>query len=216
MYYEFVSKQMGETTVTLRKWWYLFWTTLLVGGVAAFVPGSILLFTDRTFVADFTTGEYIFNLVQLFGAGLMFSVLSQMGFFAYLTLNYIALSIFRQPVLWKTLQVIVVVVVAFDLVYLPYSAEGSSPLWTYMLLTALLVGLSALMANWKVRMTNKTAWIPTMFFLVTATALEAVPALQENNWNGIVTMMIPLFACNAWQILKLHTLVGTGSQAQGN
>ncbi len=146
----------------------------------------------------------------------MFSVLSQMGFFAYLTLNYIALSIFRQPALWKTLQVIVILVVIFDLIYLPYSAEEASPLWTYVLLTVLLVGLSALMANWKVRMTNRTAWIPTMFFLVAATALEAVPALQENNWNGIVTMMIPLFACNAWQILKLHTLVGGRTQEQGS
>lgn len=71
---------------------------------------------------------------------------------------------------------------------------------------ALIIG-ALIVAIWKKELTNSSAFVPTLFFVFVATALESVPALREQNAASTITMAIPLFLCNAWQILNLHRVV---------
>jgi len=46
--------------------------------------------------------------------------------------------------------------------------------------------------------------------MVAVTVLEAWPSLNtEGGASAVIFMMVPLFACNAYQILMLHRLVKT-------
>lgn len=194
--------------MNLRNWWYLFWSTLVVGGITAFLTSFVLMISDVRFLEELTAGGFIFNGINFFGSGLMYSVFSQMGFFAYLMINYIALSIIRRMELWKVVQVILTIVVLVDLVVLPLIQFESPKAWYVYLVIPVLLSLGAyLVGYYKVKATNPSAWIPTLFFMIAATAIEAVPALKVDHFADIAQMMIPLFACNAWQILQLHKLV---------
>jgi KinB signaling pathway activation protein len=194
--------------LNLRNWIYLFWTTLLAGAVSAMLAGMYLQFTDQEFHVPGASGVG-FNLMMMAMGGLMFSIISQMGFFAYLTVNYIAMGIIRKKYWWNMLQLLIIMVVLFDAAYLRYIHFGeNNTLLSYMGLPVLMLVAALIIAYWKVRMTNRSAWIPTIFFISVGTIVEAVPGLQQNNTASTVFMTVPLLACNAWQILMLHKLVG--------
>lgn len=190
--------------MNLKKWAYLFGTTLLVGAGASFIIGLYLQITDPQ-LQIFDLPLILFNI----GIGLMFSVLSQMGFFAYLTLNYIARGIITKKVLWSTTQWIIIIVVFIDLIYLRYTnfVENNQGIVGYSILPVVLLGLSVLLAIWKSKLTNSSAFTPTVFFLFAITAIEVIPALRENAVSTTLLMIVPVFCCNVWQILKLHTLL---------
>lgn len=190
--------------MNLKKWAYLFGTTLLVGAGASFIIGLYLQITDPQ-LQIFDLPLILFNI----GIGLMFSVLSQMGFFAYLTLNYIARGIITKKVLWSTTQWIIIIVVFIDLIYLRYTnfVENNQGIIGYSVLPVVLLGLSVLLAIWKSKLTNSSAFTPTVFFLFAITAIEVIPALRENAVSTTLLMIVPVFCCNVWQILKLHTLL---------
>jgi KinB signaling pathway activation protein len=63
----------------------------------------------------------------------------------------------------------------------------------------------------KMRWTNPGALIPTLFFMVAATTLEAIPSINSKAGElpviFIFFTILVLLICNAWQILQLHRWV---------
>jgi KinB signaling pathway activation protein len=193
--------------VTLRKWFYLFWTTLAIGAVAALVIGLILQVNDQEF--GLLGGMEIgFNAVTMLLGGAMISVLSQMGFFAYLIIRFIAMGIIKSKWVWDTLQMILVVVALIDLIYLRHVDDTAS--WiSYAVLPVIMLIIALVTAWWKVRLTNRNGFIPTLFFMMAVSAIEAVPALRINSMASTLFMMVPLLASNAWQILILQKVLNS-------
>jgi len=179
----------------------------MVGGVVTMISGSIMSWLDKDF--GFLGLEAAgFNALMMLLVGMMFGAFSQMGFFAYLTLNYIALSIFRKKYLWNALQGYTTIFAVGLTGYMLY--EGRTNNWFFWVLPLALLIISLITSWFKVKQTNKTAFIPTMFLLFTVTIIEAWPALQdETNLSAIVFMIIPLFACNAYQNHMMHRLLNT-------
>ncbi|WP_205417263.1 KinB-signaling pathway activation protein, partial [Klebsiella pneumoniae] len=58
--------------------------------------------------------------------GMIFSVISQMGFVVFLTVHRFALEIFRSHSLWNTIQLFLVIFVLFDLAYLRFLFFGEN------------------------------------------------------------------------------------------
>lgn len=191
--------------MNLRKWFFLFWSTMAVGGLVCVLCGSVMLLTDQEFgfLGIEATG---FNALMMGISGLMIGAFSQMGFFAYLTLNYIALSVFRKKYLWNALQAYTTAFAVFALGYVLYEDRTND--WFFWVLP-LVVLLASLFASWlKVKQTNGSAFIPTMFLMFVVTFIEAWPALQgETNVAAVVFMMFPLFVCNAYQNMMMHRLL---------
>ena len=196
--------------MTLRKWFYLFWTTLLIGALGALITGLLLQVNDQEF--SWLGGSALgFNIVNMLLGGATISVLSQMGFFAYLIIRFIAMGIVRSKWIWDTLQVILVVVSIVDLVILRHTEQ--SPGWTsYLALPLLMLILALAAAMLKVKLTNRNGFIPTLFFMTAVTAIEAVPALRLDSAASTLFMMVPLLACNAWQILILSKVLNTNKE----
>ncbi|REK69198.1 KinB signaling pathway activation protein [Paenibacillus paeoniae] len=178
---------------------------MAIGALVCVAAGTIMLLTNQDFgfLGFEATG---FNAMMMAISGLMIGAFSQMGFFAYLTLNYIALSVFRKKYLWNALQGYTTLFAVFALGYVLYEDRTNN--WFFWVLPLVTLALSLLVSWLKVKQTKITAFIPTMFLMFTVTFIEAWPALQgETNVAAIIFMMVPLFVCNAYQNMMMHRLL---------
>lgn len=184
----------------------LFFSTLLIGGITAGIVGFLVRWDE--FKPLFEAGDFVGILttfIWLLGVGLIFSVISQMGFFAYLTIHRFGIGIFKN--LWNAVQITIIGFVLFDLVYLRYIAfgEGGS-LVPYIGLAGLLLAIGLVTAFIKMKQTNKHAFVPALFFMTVFTVLQWVPVLVENNQGWLYFMLWPLLVCNSYQLLSLHKI----------
>ena len=87
------------------------------------------------------------------GVGFIFSVISQMGFFAYLTIHRFGLGMFRSSSLWNIVQLFFIAFVLFDFVYLRsvLIANGEVSLGNNILVAGVLFMFGAIVAYIKVR-----------------------------------------------------------------
>ncbi|ANE46819.1 hypothetical protein SY83_11600 [Paenibacillus swuensis] len=193
--------------MNLKKWFYLFWTTLLTGGISAVIIGMVLRFTDKD-IAVAGLGDISFNFLTMFLGGLMFGAVSQMAFFAYLTVNYIFKGVFRSY--WTLVQVGIIIITLFEAAYLRILYDQSGDEILSAVTVSVLVLLGALAVTlWKVRLTNKSAFIPTLLWMTAGTILASIPGLQQHTAVAILFTLVPIFCCNAWQILQLHRILNT-------
>ncbi|MFC7678112.1 KinB-signaling pathway activation protein [Paenibacillus sp. GCM10028914] len=188
--------------MSLRKWARLFWKTMLVGAVGAVIAGLILQFATGTIEFKGAVDMLIFPLI-LFGYGALVSVYSQLGFFAYLTLNYMGVGVFKRKT-WQYVQIVLSVLALLELMFLRTFVGGEKNLtWDLLLGIGILI-TAAIVTYFKVKVTNINALIPTMFFMLAVTILEIIGVLKIGVNNATVFIIIPLLACNAYQILTLH------------
>lgn len=200
--------------MTSRNWVKLFFSTLLVGGITTGIVGFLVRWKEyQSLFANVELLQILSVLFWLFGVGLIFSVISQMGFFAYLTIHRFGLGIFKS--LWNSVQVILILFVLFDLVYFRYKvfAEKGDSLLSYILIASFILVVGIVSAAIKAKLTNKQAFIPAIFFMVVVTTIEWMPALRVNEESWLYLMIYPLVICNAYQLLILQKL-NVSSQKQ--
>ncbi|MBT2578718.1 KinB signaling pathway activation protein KbaA [Bacillus sp. ISL-8] len=199
-----------------RKWVRLFFTTLFLGGISTVFVGFVLEWDKYAkFFQNFDGKEILAISFWLMGVGFIFSVISQMGFFAYLTIHRFGLGMFRSSSLWNTVQLFFIAFVLFDFVYLRsvLVANGEVSLGNNILVAGMLFVFGAIVAYIKSKETNKKAFVPALFFMVVVTILEWVPALRINDTDWLYLMVIPLLLCNSYQLLVLHRLIGQKSKS---
>jgi KinB signaling pathway activation protein len=191
--------------LNLRKWMKLFGTTILIGAIVT-VMGSV---TIQLFNPDFRNVEasgWFSYILMMALIGMTFGAFAHMGFFAYLMLNYIARSIFRRPYSWVAIQGFIALFVLAEIAYWTY--DTNFPNFTYWLIPLVLIIASCAVAWLKVGQTSSGAWIPTIFFLVAITSMESVPVFKTGDISSLLYQLIPLFICNAYQIMQLHRILG--------
>lgn len=191
--------------MSLRKYGWLFVTTLLLGGLGGVLVAFIF---DLSKLLEGSAGNFFVGTLMYLLYGMTISIVAQMGFFAYMTINYFAKTIFKTPSMWRSVQVFLVIFVFFDMIYLRYTSlgEGGS-IGPFLIEPIILLIVAAVTAYGKVSLTNRTAWIPTLFFMFVVTALEWIPALKEKDVHATLSMLVPLLFCNVWQVMQLHRLV---------
>ena len=185
---------LEDNGVTSRIWVRLFMTTLLIGAITTAIVGFIINWNE--YVHYFTDFRIINILSALFWFilwGFLYSVISQMGYFAYLTVHRFGLGIFKSVSLWNGVQVVFILFVLFDLVYLRYETFANirgqflTLYWAGVLL--LLVGLVT--AWYKAKQTNREAFIPALFFMIVVTVIEWFPVLRVNEQDWVYLMLFP-------------------------
>lgn len=196
--------------MSLRKWMKLFGITILIGAVVT-VVGSVCI---QLFNPDFRNVEasgWLSYVLMMALIGMTFGAFAHMGFFAYMMLNYIARSIFKRPYSWVAIQGFIALFVLVEIAYWTY--DTNFPSLTYLLLPLALIVGSVLVAWMKVSQTSTGAWIPTIFFLVAITAMESVPVFKTGDISSLLYQMVPLFICNAYQIMQLHRILRKPAEA---
>lgn len=188
-----------------RKLVGMFFRTLFIGGAVGLITSFFVKREQYLNVLQpFDFIELLGLIIFFTGLGLVFTVVSQTGFFAYLFIHRFGLNLFRS--FWPTVQVLLVAFVIFDLVYFPYQASEGTSLWVFILMSAALFAYSFLIAKIKAKQTNKRAFIPALFFMVVMTTIEWVPGLRTSGTDYAWLMIMPLLAGNTYQLLILHHL----------
>lgn len=195
--------------MNLKKWIYLLWTTLVVGAVVSLVAGLLLQWTHTVQLNG--TADFFVNMALLLGVGIMVSVYSQMGFFAYLMLNYMGSGVFSK-VTWKYIQIGLTVLALMELLFLRVFLGEEKNGISDVVLGIIILVISCLTAYFKVKATNNSAWIPTLFFMISVTIVEMVGVLNIGVDQATVWIGAPLIACNAYQIMILHRLLKPASR----
>jgi KinB signaling pathway activation protein len=185
---------------------HFFFTTLIIGGVTGLITSFFVKAEAyRSNLNPFDFMELLGLVVFFLGIGFVFSMVSQTGFFAYLFVNRFGLSIFRSY--WPTVQIVLVAFVVFDLIYFPYKAtEGTVSLFWYIIMSFAILAYGWFISEVKAQETNRSAFAPALFLMVVMTTLEWVPGLQAKGTDYAWLMIIPLLACNTYQLLALHRL----------
>lgn len=184
----------------------LFFSTLLIGGFSTLITSFFVKADNyQEFLTPFDFFE-IFGLIVFFTAlGFVFSLISQMGFFAYLTINQFGLSMFRS--FWAPLQVLLILFTLFDLVYFRYqAAEGGTSIYLFLLVAVALFVYGWIISGIKAKETNRKAFIPALFFMIVITSIEWVPGLRASGSDYAWLMIVPLLLCNTYQLLILHRM----------
>jgi KinB signaling pathway activation protein len=206
---------MGVRIVTSRNWVKLFMTTLLIGGITTAIFGFILRWNEfQPYFTEFKIIDILSAFIWLIGMGFLFSLVSQLGFFAYLTVHRFGLGIFKSVSLWNAVQIVFILFGFFDLIYLRYVnfAKQGESIIPYFGPALILLVAGLVVARIKMKQTNREAFIPALFVMTIVTLVEWVPALKVNDRSWLYLMMLALMACNAYQLLILHKLNAKSAQ----
>ncbi|MBP0727105.1 KinB-signaling pathway activation protein [Bacillus sp. RG28] len=193
--------------MTSRKWVQFFMKTLVIGAIITLIIG--LAFDVNEYALFIKRGEYIKVALGLFGLllkGLLYSVYSQMGFFAYLTIHRFGLNFFKSIRLWNIVQSVFIIFALGDLIYLRYIdvAHGKGSILSYLIPSFALLVVGVVVASYKAKATNKDAFVPALFFMTVITIVEWIPALRINQQLEMFYMVTTLLVCNSYQLLTLH------------
>lgn len=144
----------------------------------------------------------------------MISVYSQLGFFAYLILNYMGRGTFSIKT-WNYIQLALTILALLELMFFRIFMDNSKTGFTDMLLSFIILATALVTAYFKVKATNSNALIPTLFFMIALTIVETIGVLNIGENAATTFTVIPLLACNTYQILMLHRIVSrTDSKAK--
>ncbi|MCM3638480.1 KinB-signaling pathway activation protein [Sporosarcina luteola] len=195
--------------MTIRNWVKFFFTALIIGGVVTGILGLIVRW--EFFSQYLSAGEYIeflSALLWMIFLGFTMSVVAQMGFFAYLTVHQFGVNLFKTLTLWNWVQLLIIAVVIFDLVFFRFKLTAGETGRTVLYLTLLfsLLAVSIVTAYFKAKWTKKHTLISALFFMIVITTLEWLPALMVRSGNidsWVTILLFPLLAVNAYQLLML-------------
>ncbi|MCZ1266448.1 MULTISPECIES: KinB-signaling pathway activation protein [Paenibacillus] len=196
--------------MNLRKWFFLFWSALLIGAAGSLVTGLIMMLVNGEKTNGMT--DFLIYLLILFGSGIMISVYSQMGFFAYLILNYMGKGVFSKRS-WQIVQIVLTVLALLDVMFLRLFVGGERERLSDIVLGIIILAAGIVTAYVKVKKTHISALVPTLFFMVAVTVVETIGVLRIDVNAATIFIVVPLLICNAYQMLILHRLVD-GSMEQ--
>ena len=189
--------------MTLKKWLRLYGVTLVIGMVIILVTGLIRYLFDPNIVQQFGTDNFVGFLILLLLFGSVYGTFSHIMFFCFLVINLLGRGIIHYRFLWQGVQLIIVIsIVVINLAYLQK-----------MYLPALIIIISALViAYFKSKLTNSSAFVPTFFFMNIGSLLALIPVW---SYEAAMLFILPaVLVCNAWQIMQLHQIVGQPADKQ--
>ena len=195
--------------MTIRNWVKFFFNALLIGGIVTAVMGLIVRWEFFSqYLADGEIWQFTGALFWMVFLGFTMSVVAQMGFFAYLTIHQFGVNMFKTLTLWNWVQLLIIAVVLFDLIFFRFRLTSGETGRTLLYLTLLvsLIGVSVITAYFKAKWTKKHTLISALFFMIVVTTLEWLPALMVRSGNidsWVTILLFPLLAVNAYQLLAL-------------
>ena len=202
-------KKRRNIVLTIRNWVRFFLMGLLIGGVVTGVAGLIVRWeVFSVYLQAGEIGQFLAALLWMIFLGFTMSVIAQMGFFAYLTVHQFGVNIFRSLTLWNWVQLLIITVVLFDLVFFRFrlTSEDTSRSVLYLTLLASLLIVAIVTAYLKAKWTKKHVLISALFFMIVITTLEWLPALMVRSGNidtWVTILLFQLLAVNSYQLLIL-------------
>ncbi|MNM91558.1 hypothetical protein D3C81_1038610 [compost metagenome] len=121
-------------------------------------------------------------------------------------MNYMGTGVFSRRT-WQYVQLVLTALALLELMFFRIFVSGESGDNKDIILGVIILLVAAAVSYFKVKATNPNAWIPTLFFMIAGTIVEMVGVLKIQVNFATTLILVPLIACNAYQILLLHKLV---------
>jgi KinB signaling pathway activation protein len=190
----------------LHQFIFLVASTVLIGALAGLATSLTGLWMHLPWYAGMVSGAF-------------FSTTSLMGFWAYLTLNFIARITLPRRV-WRWAQVLVLALVIYDMLWGRYHlnstvhADQHVDYWTYFVqgFWPLVVGLVG--ASLKRRQSGQGSFLPALFFLYVFTVIDSLPFIWlQYGWSQsgplVNQILIVMMACNLYITLIYGKLLNS-------
>ncbi|MCA1066359.1 KinB-signaling pathway activation protein [Rossellomorea sp. AcN35-11] len=192
--------------MTIRNWIRFFIHTLVIGGVVTGVAALFIRWDQfGPYIQEGNVIGILSSLLWFVFVGFTFSVISQMGYFAYLTIHQFGMGMFKG--LWNSVQLLLIGLVLFDLIYFRFRAfaeEGESYTpYIFLGMGIMAVGLMVAYIKNQQSGSKTNTFVSALFFMIVVTTLEWLPVLLVNSVKWLYLMLIALLACNAFQLLRL-------------
>ncbi|MGA8943658.1 MAG: KinB-signaling pathway activation protein [Thermoactinomyces sp.] len=189
--------------MTLKKLIYWFVTTLVIGCLSATIMGIFFEQLARQEIFGSTRDQILL--------GLTLGAVAELGFFAFLVFNWLAKGLLRNKIVYDRVILFLLFALLGNLLYLNSVKFDGKSFWLHLMIPAVIVLSAVIVAGLKRKWTNSGATIPTLFYMIAATIIEAIPSLNPKEgeiplWI-IMHSVLVLLICNAWQILQLHRWV---------
>lgn len=184
-----------------RKLFRFFIKTFVIGGIVGTIASFFVMASDYAlYLNPFNLKEIAGVFIFYMGYALVFTVVSQTGFFAYLFIQQFGASVFKA--LWPTAQLLVVISAVATFIYVP-SKEVIS-LNSFIVLAIITIVFALIFGYLKVRQTNFTALIPALFLMIVMTMVEWTPVIRGGDLSYIALVLPTLITANGYQLLALH------------
>jgi KinB signaling pathway activation protein len=167
------------------------------------VTGLLRYLVDPNFVYQFEVDHFGYFLIFLILFGMICGTLSHIMFFCFLVINLLGKGILQNRFIWQGTQIIVVI----SLIVINHAYLQKMYISAFTILIS-----AALVAYYKSKLTNSSAFIPTFFFMNIGTLFALIPVW--NNKPGLLFILPAVLVCNAWQIMQLHQIVGQSADKQ--
>ncbi|WP_018131490.1 KinB-signaling pathway activation protein [Effusibacillus pohliae] len=181
--------------MTLRKFAFMVGTTVGLGILVGALHALTKIFADIGLFIGMQVGGFV-------------SATALMGFWAYLTLNFIVKG-FLPERFWRWVQMLMVAIVYFDLIYLRYltQGQGTGAIWPYVGFASWPLAIALAVAWVKAKVSGKNAFVPALFFLYVFTIIEWYVALKSGQPGLTIVIGTILLACNSYLILLLGRIL---------
>ncbi|CAM3885849.1 KinB-signaling pathway activation protein [Alicyclobacillus pomorum] len=194
----------------LNQFIFLLASTVMVGALAGVVTSILGLWMHLPWYAGLVSGAF-------------FSTTSLMGFWAYLTLNFVARVTLPRRV-WRWAQVVFLLMAIYDMLWWRYHLNATvhaehAAFRTYFFqgfwpLVAAVIG-----AYLKRRMSGSASFLPALFFLYVFTVIDSLPFIWlQYGWaqSGplVNQILIVMTVCNLYITLIYGKLLTPGNQMQ--
>lgn len=188
----------------------MFFKTLFIGGLVGFITSFFVNWQEYSQVLSPFDGKELLGVSLFFlGYALVFTVISQTGFFAYLFIHRFGQGFFKS--FWPVVQILLIALAIFDIIY--FSSKDISLLFKGIIAAFILI--VALVVAWiKTKQTNTSAFIPAMFLMIVVSALELSLVLRAGDISFIILMVMPVLTANAYQLLILHKVTAVDKEHQ--
>lgn len=189
--------------MTLKRLFLLVIGTVCIGLALGYITALTGLLGEVRPFRGFITGGFV-------------SATSLMGFWAYLTLNFIMRGFVSFRV-WSITQVVLLIIVYIDMIILRHDLHGPlEPYTSYFLFATVPLAAAACVAFVKAKVSGNRSFIPAVFYLYVVTVIEWIPGLKISPELHLqIQMGIVLFGCNTFLLLILNKAVKPPTRIEG-
>jgi KinB signaling pathway activation protein len=195
--------------VGIKNWSKFFLINSLLGILASTIVGTLFELVVKENNADF--GKILIVILTYALIGFTISVLSHMGYFFYQYLVGSLLIILGN----KKYNIFLLLLIAISMIYitkfsLDFSKQNDILIQNVISYLILIFIVIIVVGLYKVKLTNKSALIPSLCYLIFATLIEGSVSFGSGSSFWIVIVISVLIITNSYQLLFISNFLKKG------
>ncbi|MDF2947581.1 MAG: KinB-signaling pathway activation protein [Bacillales bacterium] len=187
----------------IKNWIKFFLINSLLGIVVSSVLGVVFEFMSKNSEVSMSEAVIVTGSYALIGFTI--SALAHMGYFFYQYFIGSLLIILRSRKKYYVFQIILTLIsVLFSANYsFQYSINNNISIFKPILFLSILLIIAFVVSLYKVKLTTKDSFVPSICFLIFGTLIEGSISFGSDTWFWSTLVFGTLIVCNSYQLLYI-------------